>query len=117
MGQHQGKDHSIRRVVYDRHDRGDGGALSANHTSLDLDPTTRSWWTDALAGDNSVITHENGDYLPKESGNTILSDVLSIDLEGGKITTFTDYDGVKNTALYNRSIRQDGNSGSRRTPL
>lgn len=135
-----------------------GGVLPANHSSLDLDPTTRSWWTDALAeggliytepytdfatgqmivsiasplkiggeqavvladitidsliemvqnvsadeniqtfllaGDNSVITHENGEYLPKESGNTILSDVLRIDLESGEITTFTDYDGAR----------------------
>ena len=135
-----------------------GGVLPANHSSLDLDPTTRSWWTDALAeggliytepytdfatgqmivsiasplkiggeqavvladitidsliemvqnvsadeniqtfllaGDNSVITHENGEYLPKESGNTILSDVLRIDLESGEITTLTDYDGAR----------------------
>lgn len=135
-----------------------GGVLPANHSSLDLNPTTRSWWTDALAeggliytepytdfatgqmivsiasplkiggeqavvladitidsliemvqnvsadeniqtfllaGDNSVITHENGEYLPKESGNTILSDVLRIDLESGEITTFTDYDGAR----------------------
>lgn len=135
-----------------------GGVLPANHSGLDLDPTTRSWWTDALAeggliytepytdfatgqmivsiasplkiggeqavvladitidsliemvqnvsadeniqtfllaGDNSVITHENGEYLPKESGNTILSDVLRIDLESGEITTFTDYDGAR----------------------
>lgn len=135
-----------------------GGVLPANHSSLDLDPTTRSWWTDALAkggliytepytdfatgqmivsiasplmiegeqaviladitidsliemvqnvsadeniqtfllaGDNSVIIHENAEYLPKESGNTVLSDVLDINLEGGKITTFTDYDGAK----------------------
>lgn len=135
-----------------------GGVLPANHSSLDLDPTTRSWWTDALAeggliytepytdfatgqmivsiasplkiggeqavvladitidsliemvqnvsadeniqtfllaGDNSVITHENGEYLPKESGNTILSDVLRMDLESGEITTFTDYDGAR----------------------
>lgn len=135
-----------------------GGVLPANHSSLDLDPTTRSWWSDALAeggliytepytdfatgqmivsiasplkiggeqavvladitidsliemvqnvsadeniqtfllaGDNSVITHENGEYLPKESGNTILSDVLRIDLESGEITTFTDYDGAR----------------------
>lgn len=135
-----------------------GGVLPANHSSLDLDPTTRSWWKDAiaeggliytepytdfatgqmivsiaspltiggeqavvladitidsliemvqnvsadeavqtflLAGDNSVITHENAEYLPKETGNTILSDVLRIDLESGKITTFTDYNGAQ----------------------
>lgn len=135
----------------------DGGIFPANHTSLDLDPTTRGWWIDAvgtgdliytepytdfatgqmivsiaapltmsgeqaviladitidsliemvknsgtgenvqtflLAEDNSVITHENADYLPKEEGNTILSDVLSIDLDSQDVSTFQDYDGV-----------------------
>ncbi len=135
----------------------DGGVFPANHTFLDLDPTTRGWWIDAvgtggliytepytdfatgqmvvsiakpitmsgeqavvladitidsliemvqnagtdesiqsflLAEDNSVITHENKDYLPKEEGNTILSDVLSIDLEREGVSVFQDYDGV-----------------------
>lgn len=135
----------------------DGGVFPANHTSLDLDPTTRGWWIDAvetgdliytepytdfatgqmivsiaapltmsgeqaviladitidsliemvknsgtgenvqtflLAEDNSVITHENADFLPKEEGNTILSDVLSIDLGREDVSTFQDYDSV-----------------------
>lgn len=135
----------------------DGGVFPANHMSLDLDPTTRGWWIDAietgdliytepytdfatgqmivsiaapltmsgeqaviladitidsliemvktsgtgenvqtflLAEDNSVITHENADFLPKKEGNTILSDVLSIDLGREDVSTFQDYDGV-----------------------
>lgn len=135
----------------------DGGVFPANHSSLDLDPTTRGWWIDAvgtgdliytapytdfatgqmivsiaepflldgeqaviladitidsliemvqgmgtdesvqtflLAGDNSVITHENAEYLPKEEGNTILSEVLTINLDGEAVSTFRDYDGV-----------------------
>ncbi|MDE5802614.1 MAG: hypothetical protein K2I22_06835 [Lachnospiraceae bacterium] len=135
-----------------------GGVLPADHSSLDLDPTTRGWWQEALAengliytapytdfatgqmivsiavpcridgeqavvladitidnlieivknvstdkstqtfllaGDDSVITHENEAYLPKEEGNTILTDVLRIDVSGSGISTFTDYDGVK----------------------
>ena len=135
----------------------DGGVFPADHSSLDLDPTTRGWWKDAvstggliytepytdfatgqmivsiaepftidgeqavvladitidsliemvqgmgndesmqtflLAGDNSVITHENEEYLPKEEGNTILSDMLTIDLTGEDVSTFRDYDGV-----------------------
>lgn len=135
-----------------------GGVLPADHSSLDLDPTTRSWWTDALseggliytapytdfatgqmivsiavpceisgeqavvladitidslieivkavgtdqntqtfllANDNSVITHENEAYLPKEEGNTILTDELQIDLDNSDISAFTDYDGMK----------------------
>lgn len=135
----------------------DGGVFPADHSSLDLDPSTRSWWIDAietggliytepytdfatgqmivsiaepftmdgeqaavladitidsliemvqntgndesvqtflLAGDDSVITHENKDYLPKEEGNTILSDMLTIDLDREDVSTFRDYDGV-----------------------
>lgn len=135
----------------------EGGVFPANHSSLDLDPTTRGWWIDAvgtggliytepytdfvteqmvvsiaapftmdgeqaviladitidsliemvqsagtdesvqtflLAGDNSVITHGNADYLPKEEGNTILSDVLDIDLTRDDVSTFKDYDGI-----------------------
>ncbi len=135
----------------------DGGVFPANHTSLDLDPTTRGWWKDAvgtgdliytepytdfatgqmivsvaepfildgeqavvladitidslidmvrgmgtdesvqtflLAEDNSVITHENEEYLPKEEGNTILSEVLTIDLDREDVSAFRDYDGV-----------------------
>ncbi|MBQ3514039.1 MAG: hypothetical protein IJA32_09635 [Lachnospiraceae bacterium] len=135
-----------------------GEVLPADHSNLDLDPTTRSWWTDAiakgdliytepytdfatgqmivsiaipftmngeqavvladitidsliemvqnvstdksiqtflLAGDNSVITHENEDYLPKEEGNTILTDMLKISLDSDDISTFTDYNNVK----------------------
>lgn len=147
-----------------------GGVLPADHSSLDLDPTTRGWWTDAiakqdliftapytdfatgqmivsiavpclidgeqavvladitidnligivknvstdesiqtflLAEDNSVITHENAAYLPKEEGNTILTDVLHIDPESQNISTFTDYDGVKKYCIV-RTIKTTG---------
>lgn len=147
-----------------------GGVMPADHSKLDLDPTTRSWWVDAiakggiiytdpytdfatgqmivsiavpckiegeqavvladitidnliqmvknvstdesiqtflLAGDNSVITHENEAYLPKEEGNTILTDVLKVDLEGSEISTFTDYDGVKKYCIV-RTVETTG---------
>ena len=147
-----------------------GGVLPADHSSLDLDPTTRGWWKDALAeggliytapytdfatgqmivsiavpcriegeqavvladitidnlieivknvstdestqtfllaGDDSVITHENGAYLPKEEGNTILTDVLRIDVDGSGISTFTDYDGVEKYCIV-RTVESTG---------
>ncbi|MDE7404324.1 MAG: methyl-accepting chemotaxis protein [Lachnospiraceae bacterium] len=147
-----------------------GGVLPADHSSLDLDPTTRSWWTDALskggliytapytdfatgqmiisiavpckidgeqavvladitidnlieivknvstdesiqtfllAEDNSVITHENEAYLPKEEGNTVLTDMLQIDLESNDISTFTDYDGIRKYCIV-RTIENTG---------
>lgn len=147
-----------------------GGVLPADHSSLDLDPTTRGWWIDAiakgdliftapytdfatgqmivtiavpctisgeqavvladitidnlieivknvstdkslqpflLADDNSVITHENEAYLPKEEGNTILTDVLRINLDSSAITTFTDYDGARKYCV-TRTIETTG---------
>lgn len=135
-----------------------GGVLPADHSQLDLDPTTRSWWTEAvskneliytnpymdyatgkmivsiaaplvisgeravvladitidslidmvknvsmdeniqtflLAEDASVITHENEDFLPKEEGNTVLTDALSLHLDTDNVTTMTDYDGLE----------------------
>ena len=133
----------------------DGGVFPADHSTLDLDPTTREWWklstsqnkliftapyTDfatgqmivtiaepltikgeqaviladitidtliqftknietgtnfeafLLADDNSVVTHDNDAFLPKEEGNTILTDVVSIDLDREGVFTFKDYD-------------------------
>ena len=129
--------------------------LPADHSSLDLDPTERDWWKQAvakngliytepytdfatgkmivtiaepltlegdtaviladitidklvemtqnirdkktetflLASDGSVVTHENEDYLPKEEGNTILTDKVNIRLDAGTTTVFKDYDG------------------------
>ena len=133
-----------------------GGVLPADHSELDLDPTTRDWWKDALeknemiftapykdfasgkmivsiaepmmiegeqavmladisidklvdmtkqiaettgfetfllAGDGSVITHENEEFLPKEEGNTILQNELKLDLDAKETIIFRDYDG------------------------
>ena len=135
----------------------DGGVFPADHSTLDLDPTTRGWWqlaisqnkliftapytdfatgqmivsiaepltidgqqavmladitidtlievakdievgtdleTFLLADDNSVIFHDNGAFLPKEEGNTILTDKVSIDLNRKGVFTFKDYDNV-----------------------
>ncbi len=139
----------------------DKGVFPADHSSLDLDPTTRDWWkmalekdgliytepyvdfatgqmivsiaepliiegeqaviladitidklvgitedigkkahvdTFLLAGDNSVITHKNKDFLPKEEGNTILTDKVKIDLEARNAITYIDYDKEKKYA-------------------
>ena len=136
----------------------DGGVFPADHSKLDLDPTTRGWWKDAqsagkliytdpyqdfatgsmivsvcspytceghtcailadisldelvatvegisdsddvqsflLAADGSVITHPNKDFLPKEEGNTILSEKVDIDTNSTEAQTINDYDGEK----------------------
>ncbi len=139
----------------------DKGVYPADHSKLDLNPTERDWWKQAiaedgmiftepytdfatgqmivsiaepltiggeqaviladitidklievtkgmagdndtktflLAGDGSVITHENKDFLPKEEGNTILTEKVNIDLERKETDVFTDYDGQKKYA-------------------
>lgn len=143
----------------------DKGVFPADHSELDLNPTERDWWKQAvaengliftapytdfatgqmivsiaepltiegkqaviladitidkllevtqgmaedqdteiflLAGDGSVITHKNEDFLPKEEGNTILTDKVNIDLESTKVNILKDYDGhEKYTAVQN----------------
>lgn len=132
----------------------DGGVLPADHSKLDLDPTTRDWWKQAIAkngliytapykdfasgnmivtvaeplkiqgeqavfladitletltnqvkkvsadenlqgflldADGAVVSHENEDFLPKEEGNTILSDALNADV--CNVSELRDYDG------------------------
>lgn len=46
-----------------------------------------------LAGDGSVIIHENEAYLPTEEGNTILSDELKVDVQSDGLQKYTNYDG------------------------
>ena len=132
----------------------DRGVLPADHSKLDLDPTTRDWWKQAIAkngliytapykdfasgnmivtvaeplkiqgeqavfladialetltnqvkkvsadenlqgflldADGAVVSHENEDFLPKEEGNTILSDALNTDV--CNVSELRDYDG------------------------
>lgn len=134
----------------------DGGVFPADHSKLDLDPTTRDWWKQAeeendlvftepykdfatgqmivsiaepvtigdqkammladitidklvemtksissektvntflLGSDGSVITHANKAFLPKEEGNTILQDQVSLSIDKDTVQRFKDYDG------------------------
>lgn len=136
----------------------DGGVFPADHSVLDLDPTTRSWWIDAqkagkliytapyqdfatgqmivsatipytceghtcavlvdislseliaavnsisteefigsflLDSDGSVIVHPNSAFLPNESGSTVLTSQISVNLQAAQVQEFTDYDGAK----------------------
>ena len=135
----------------------DGGVFPADHSTLDLDPTTRGWWQQStgenaliytdpyvdfasgqmvvsiakpfemsgevavvladitidsiveqinaisnsenlssflIASDGSVVAHENEEFLPKEEGNTILSDIVDYNVQEGEVSVVKDYDGV-----------------------
>ena len=142
----------------------DGGVYPADHSVLDLDPTTRGWWIDCqaageliytdpykdfasgkmivsacipytceghtcavladialtdltdiinsisaeedtssflLASDGSVVAHQNEAFLPKEEGNTVLTDEVKFNMEPGTVQKISDYDGEsKKLALY-----------------
>lgn len=61
--------------------------------SISNDENTQAFM---LAADGSVVTHANADYLPKEEGNTILTEQVNIDISSSNdvkdIKSFTDYD-------------------------
>ena len=48
----------------------DGGVYPADHSKLDLDPTTRSWWIDAQNAGHLVYTDPYQDYA---TGSMIIS--------------------------------------------
>ncbi len=48
-----------------------------------------------LAEDGSVIIHPNSDFLPKEEGNTILADKVSMDINKTGVQMIKDYDGAE----------------------
>lgn len=41
----------------------------------------------------SVLTHENKEFLPDEEGSTVLTDVVSVDMNAEGTEVFRDYDG------------------------
>lgn len=83
---------------------GEQAVVLADITIDEIVQMTKSFMMDdtfeafLLAADNSVITHNNKDFLPTEKGNTILSDVVPIDLAAEAVSTVKDYDGVKKYA-------------------
>ncbi|MBR1477068.1 MAG: methyl-accepting chemotaxis protein [Lachnospiraceae bacterium] len=144
-------------MYYACHDY-DGGVFPADHSKIDLDPTTRSWWIDCqkagkliytdpyvdaatgkiivsacmpytceghtcavladisldelvnivnsintgdyvssflLTSDGSVIVHPNAAFLPTDSGSTVLTDVVKMDLSSSAAQSVRDYDGEK----------------------
>jgi methyl-accepting chemotaxis protein len=48
----------------------DGGVFPADHSTLDLDPTTRSWWQDAISANDLILTAPYTDFA---TGQMIVS--------------------------------------------
>ena len=48
----------------------DGGVLPADHSKLDLDPTTRDWWKQAISEDGLIYTEP---YTEFATGQMVVS--------------------------------------------
>lgn len=57
----------------------DGGVFPADHSSLDLDPTTRSWWIDAVEKGDLIYTEPYTDYA---TGQMIVSMAAPFTMSG-----------------------------------
>jgi methyl-accepting chemotaxis protein len=65
----------------------DGGVFPADHSTLDLDPTTRSWWTDAVAAGSTIFTEAYVDY---STGKTIISIAEPFEFQGQQAVLLED---------------------------
>jgi methyl-accepting chemotaxis protein len=65
----------------------DGGVFPADHSTLDLDPTTRSWWTDAVAAGTTIYTEA---YVDFASGQTIISIAEPFQFQGQQAVLLED---------------------------
>lgn len=64
-----------------------GGVLPADHSSLDLDPTTRSWWTDAIAKGGLIYTAPYTDFA---TGQMIVSIASPCKIDGEQAVVLAD---------------------------
>ncbi|MCR4717841.1 MAG: hypothetical protein K5656_11755 [Lachnospiraceae bacterium] len=65
----------------------DGGVFPANHSELDLDPTTRSWWIDAVAAGQLIYTAPYTDFA---SGQQIVSIAEPFTIDGHQCCMLAD---------------------------
>lgn len=64
-----------------------GGVLPADHSKLDLDPTTRSWWTETIA--NNKLTYTNP-YMDFATGKMIVSIAVPLKISGEQAVVLAD---------------------------
>ena len=64
-----------------------GGVLPANHSSLDLDPTTRDWWKQAIAKNALVYTAPYKDFA---SGDMVVTIAEPLKIQGEQAVFLAD---------------------------
>lgn len=65
----------------------DGGVFPADHSKLDLDPTTRGWWKQAIAENGLIYTEPYKDFA---SGQMIVSIAEPLMIEGEQAVMLAD---------------------------
>jgi methyl-accepting chemotaxis protein len=65
----------------------DGGVFPADHSSLDLDPTTRDWWKQAVAQNTLIYTAPYKDFA---TGQMIVSIAEPLTLQGQQAVILAD---------------------------
>jgi methyl-accepting chemotaxis protein len=65
----------------------DGGVFPADHSSLDLDPSTRDWWKQAIAQDSLIYTAPYTDFA---TGQMIVSIAEPLTVEGQQAVLLAD---------------------------
>jgi methyl-accepting chemotaxis protein len=65
----------------------DGGVFPADHSTLDLDPTTRGWWQDAIAANGMILTTPYTDFA---TGQMIVSIAEPLTFNGEQAVILAD---------------------------
>lgn len=65
----------------------DGGVFPADHSKLDLDPTTRGWWKEAIAENGLIYTSPYKDFA---TGQMIVSIAEPLTIEGQQAVMLAD---------------------------
>ncbi len=65
----------------------DGGVFPADHSTLDLDPTTRDWWKDAIAKQNLIYTAPYKDFA---SGQMVVTIAEPFKIQGEQAVFLAD---------------------------
>lgn len=65
----------------------DGGVFPADHSTLDLDPTTRDWWVQAVEADGLIYTEP---YVDFATGQMIVSIAEPLEIEGEQAVILAD---------------------------
>lgn len=83
-----------------------GGVFPADHSELDLDPSTRGWWTQAIAADTVIYT---APYVDFATGQMIVSIAEPLTIAGEQAVMLADIT-IDKLVEQTKNINQDDDS-------